>query len=94
VGEASHTALIGRAERNAWSAENKTTNMVLSAIKLALKEDTSTDVNKLLFCTGDHNNVTVTSGDKKNESLRIAYLSSAVAQFSLRRVSTDGRSSG
>ncbi len=40
--------------------------MVLSAIRLALKEDTSSDVNKLLFATGDHNNVTVTSGDKRN----------------------------
>jgi hypothetical protein len=40
--------------------------MVLSVIRLALKEDTSSDVNKLLFATGDHNNVTVTSGDKRN----------------------------
>jgi hypothetical protein len=48
--------------------KHKVTNMVLSSIKLALKEDTSTDVNKLLFSTGDHNNVTVTSGDKRNLS--------------------------
>jgi hypothetical protein len=40
--------------------------MVLSSIKLALKEDTSTDVNKLVFSTGDHNNVTITSGDKRH----------------------------
>jgi hypothetical protein len=40
--------------------------MVLSVIRLALKEDTSSNVNKLLFATGDHNNVTVTSGDKRN----------------------------
>jgi hypothetical protein len=46
--------------------KHKVTNMVLSAIRLALKEDTSSDVNKLLFATGDHNNVTVTSGDKRN----------------------------
>jgi hypothetical protein len=47
--------------------KHKVTNMVLSVIRLALKEeDTSSDVNKLLFATGDHNNVTVTSGDKKN----------------------------
>ncbi len=42
--------------------------MVLSSIKLALKEDTSTNVTKLLFSTGDHNNVTVTSGDKRDLS--------------------------
>jgi hypothetical protein len=42
--------------------------MVFSAIKLALKEDTSTDVNKLLLSTGDRNNVTVTSGDIRNLS--------------------------
>jgi hypothetical protein len=42
--------------------------MVLSVIKLALKEDTSTDINQLLFSTGDNNNVTVTSGDKMNLS--------------------------
>ena len=46
--------------------KHKVTNMVLSSIRLALKEDTSSDVNKLLFATGDHNNVTVTSGDKRN----------------------------
>jgi hypothetical protein len=47
--------------------KHKVINMVLSAIPLlALKENTSTDVNKLLFATGDHNNVTVTSGDKIN----------------------------
>jgi hypothetical protein len=46
--------------------KHKVTNMVLSAIRLALKEDTSSDVNKLLFAIGDHNNVTVTSGDKRN----------------------------
>jgi hypothetical protein len=42
--------------------------MVLSAIRLALKDDAKTDVNKLLFATGDHNNVTVSSGDKRNIS--------------------------
>jgi hypothetical protein len=42
--------------------------MVLSVIRLALKEDTSTDVNKLLFATGHHNNVTVKAGDKRNLS--------------------------
>ena len=46
--------------------KHKVTSMVLSAIRLALKEDTSSDVNKLLFATGDHNNVTVTSGYKRN----------------------------
>ncbi len=47
--------------------KHKATNMVLSAIRLSLKEeDTSTDVNKILFATWDHNNVTVTSGDKRN----------------------------
>ncbi len=42
--------------------------MVLSAIRLALNDDAKTDVNKLLFSTGDHNNVTVSSGDKRNIS--------------------------
>jgi len=40
--------------------------MVLSAVRIALKEDHATDVNKLLFATGDHNNVTVKAGDKRN----------------------------
>ncbi len=40
--------------------------MVLSAIWLVLKDDAKTDVNKLLFSMGDHNNVTVSSGDKRN----------------------------
>jgi hypothetical protein len=41
--------------------------MIISVIRLALKEVTSSDMNKLLFAaTGDHNNVTVTSGDKRN----------------------------
>ena len=42
--------------------------MVLRAIRLALNDDAKTDVNKLLFATGDHNNVTVSSGDKRNIS--------------------------
>jgi hypothetical protein len=37
--------------------KHKVTNMMLSAIKLALNDDAKTDVNKLLFSTGDHNNV-------------------------------------
>jgi hypothetical protein len=49
---------------NFWM--HKVTNMVLSAIRLALKDDAKTDVNELLFSTGDHNNVTVSSGDKRN----------------------------
>ncbi len=48
--------------------KHKVTNMVLSAVRLALKEDSSTDVNKLLLATGDHNNVTVKAGDKRNLS--------------------------
>ncbi len=36
-----------------------------SFIRLALKEYTSTDVNKILFAMGDHNDVTVTSGGKR-----------------------------
>jgi hypothetical protein len=44
--------------------KHKVTNMVLSAVRIALKEDHATDVNKLLFATGDHNNVTVKAGDK------------------------------
>ena len=51
---------------NFW--KHKVTNMVLSAIRLALNDDAKTDVNKLLFSTGDHNNVTVSSGDKRNIS--------------------------
>jgi hypothetical protein len=51
---------------NFW--KHKVTNMVLSAIRLALNDDAKTDVNKLLFATGDHNNVTVSSGDKRNIS--------------------------
>jgi hypothetical protein len=51
---------------NFW--KHKVTNMVLSAIRLALNDDAKTDVNKLLFSTGDHNNVTVSSGDKKSIS--------------------------
>jgi hypothetical protein len=46
--------------------KHKVTSMVLSVIRLAFKEDTSSDMNKLLFATGDHNNVTVTSGYKRN----------------------------
>jgi hypothetical protein len=42
--------------------------MVLSAIRLALNGDARTDVIKLLFSTDDHNNVTVSSGDKRNIS--------------------------
>jgi hypothetical protein len=42
--------------------------MVLNSIRLALKDDAKSDVNKLLFSTGDHNNVTVSSGDKRNIS--------------------------
>jgi hypothetical protein len=53
--------------------KHKVTNMVLSANKLALKDNTSTDVNKLLFSTGDHNIVSVTSGDKMNLSGLLIY---------------------
>jgi hypothetical protein len=42
--------------------------VVLSAVRLALNEDSATDVNKLVFATGDHNNVTVKAGDKGNLS--------------------------
>ena len=51
---------------NFW--KHKVTNMVLSSISLALKDDYKSDVNKLLFATGEHNNVTVSSGDKRNIS--------------------------
>jgi len=51
---------------NFW--KHKVTNMVLSSIRLALIDDARTDVNKLLFATGEHNNVTVSSGDKRNIS--------------------------
>ena len=51
---------------NLW--KYKVTNMVLSSIRLALNDEAKTDVNKLLFSTGDHNNVTVSSGDKRNIS--------------------------
>ena len=51
---------------NFW--KHKVTNMVLSSIRLALNDDARSDVNKLLFATGDHNNVTVSSGDKRNIS--------------------------
>jgi hypothetical protein len=51
---------------NFW--KHKVTNMVLSSIRLALNDDAKSDVNKLLFATGDHNNVTVSSGDKRNIS--------------------------
>ncbi len=51
---------------NFW--KHKVTNMVLSSIRLALNDDAKTDVNKLLFSTGEHNNVTVSSGDKRNIS--------------------------
>ena len=51
---------------NFW--KHKVTNMVLSSIRLALNDDARTDVNKLLFSTGEHNNVTVSSGDKRNIS--------------------------
>ena len=40
--------------------------MVLSVIRLELNEDSKTDVNKLLSSTGEHSNVTVSSGDKRN----------------------------
>ncbi len=43
--------------------------MVLSSNKLALNDDAKSDVNKLLFSTGDHNNVTVSSGDKRNKTI-------------------------
>jgi hypothetical protein len=48
--------------------KHKVTNLVLSAVRMALKEDDKTDVNKLLFASGDHNNVTVKAGDKRNLS--------------------------
>ncbi len=48
--------------------KHKVTNMVLSAVRIALKEDHATDVNKLLFSSGDHNNVAVKAGDKRNLS--------------------------
>jgi hypothetical protein len=48
--------------------KHKVTNMVLSAVRMALKEDDKMDVNKLLFAPGDHNNVTVKTGDKRNLS--------------------------
>ncbi len=48
--------------------KHKVTNLVLSAVRIALKEDDKTDVNKLLFAPGDHNNVTVKAGDKRNLS--------------------------
>jgi hypothetical protein len=51
---------------NFW--KHKVTNMVLSAIRLALNGDANTDVNKLLFSTGDNNNITASSGDKRNIS--------------------------
>ena len=51
--------------------KHKGTNMVLRAIRLTLNDDAKTDVNKLLFSTGDHNNVTVSSGDKRNISGRL-----------------------
>ena len=51
---------------NFW--KHKVTNMVLSSIRLALSEDSKSDVSKLLFATGEHNNVTVSSGDKRNIS--------------------------
>jgi hypothetical protein len=53
--------------------KHKVTNMVLSVIRLALKEDTSTDVNKLLFSTGGHNNITVKAGDKRTLSGLLTY---------------------
>jgi hypothetical protein len=46
--------------------KHKVTNFVLSAVRMALKEDDKTNVNKLLFAAGDHNNVTVKAGDKRN----------------------------
>ena len=49
---------------NFW--KHKATSMVLSVIRLALNEDSKTDVNKLLSSTGEHSNVTVSSGDKRN----------------------------
>ncbi len=51
---------------NFW--KHKVTTMVLSSIRLALNDDAKSDVNKLIFSTGDHNNVTVSSGDKRNIS--------------------------
>ncbi len=51
---------------NFW--KHKVTNMVLSSNRLALNDDAKSDVSKLLFSTGDHNNVTVSSGDKRNIS--------------------------
>ena len=49
---------------NFW--KHKVTNMVLSTIRLALNEDSKTGVNKLVSSTGEHNNVTVSSEDKRN----------------------------
>ncbi len=42
--------------------------MVLRTVRIALKEDNATDVNKLLFAPGDHNDVKVKAGDKRNLS--------------------------
>jgi hypothetical protein len=55
--------------------------MVLSVVRLALKEDTSTDVSNLLFSTGDHNNVTVTYGDKRNLSGLLDFCHSLLLNF-------------
>jgi hypothetical protein len=74
--------------------KHKVTNMVLSVIWLALKEDTSSDVNKLLFATGDHNNVTVTSGDKRNLAGLLICHPLLLNSATLRRAASNGRPSG
>ncbi len=58
--------------------KHKVTNIVLSAVRIALKEDHATDVNKLVFVTGDHNNVTVKAGDQK-ELVGLTHMSSSAS---------------
>ncbi len=57
--------------------------MVLSAIRLALNDDAKTDVNKLLFSTGDHNNVTVNQLWEQEEHLGTSHLPPNLAQLSV-----------
>jgi hypothetical protein len=62
--------------------KHKVTNMVLSAVRMALKEDNATDVNKLLFAPGDHNNVTYGQGRRQKKLVGLAHMPSPSSQLS------------
>jgi hypothetical protein len=62
--------------------KHKVTNMVLSSVRMALKEDDKTDVNKLLFVTGDHNKQRHGQSRRQKESVGFAHMPSLASRLS------------